>query len=133
MFYSTKFSYFGVDSIEMPQNGATTLANNALNDSIIGFSTFPDQVFRRCIKNGFEFTLMVVGESGLGKSTFINSLFLSEIHDVKTHPRSTTSKTTEVASKTLCLEEDGVRLNITFVDTPGFGGKSIFLFPNLIN
>lgn len=27
----------------------------------VGFSNFPNQVFRRCIKNGFEFTLMVVG------------------------------------------------------------------------
>lgn len=28
----------------------------------VGFSNFPNQVFRRCIKNGFEFTLMVVGK-----------------------------------------------------------------------
>ena len=29
------------------------------------------------MKRGFEFTMMVVGESGLGKSTVVNSLFLS--------------------------------------------------------
>jgi len=29
------------------------------------------------VKRGFEFTLMVVGEFGLGKSTVVNSLFLS--------------------------------------------------------
>jgi hypothetical protein len=28
----------------------------------VGFANFPNQVFRRCVKNGFEFTLMVVGE-----------------------------------------------------------------------
>jgi hypothetical protein len=65
MFYSmSNFKYFGDESNGMSQNGTATLANTALNDSIIGFSTFPDQVFRRCIKDGFEFTLMVVGESG---------------------------------------------------------------------
>lgn len=64
---------------------------------------------------------MVVGESGLGKSTFINSMFLAEINDAKNHTHPTTTKTTEVTSKTFCLEEEGVRLNITFVDTPGFG------------
>lgn len=29
--------------------------------SYVGFANFPNQVFRRAIKNGFEFTLMVVG------------------------------------------------------------------------
>lgn len=71
MFYATKplkFNYFGDDadplsSVRMRQNGQHTPTSTALNDSLIGFSTFPDQVFRRCIKNGFEFTLMVVGEA----------------------------------------------------------------------
>uniref|UniRef100_A0A1I8B5V0 Glutaredoxin-related protein 5, mitochondrial n=1 Tax=Meloidogyne hapla TaxID=6305 RepID=A0A1I8B5V0_MELHA len=31
------------------------------NVDYVGFANFPNQVFRRCIKNGFEFTLMVVG------------------------------------------------------------------------
>ncbi|KAI6179843.1 Septin [Aphelenchoides besseyi] len=105
---------------QMARNQAAGL-NSALSESIIGFSTFPDQVFRRCIKDGFEFTFMVVGESGLGKSTFINSLFLAEIYDIKNRNSVSTAKTTEISTKTLCLEEDGVRLNITFVDTPGFG------------
>ena len=33
--------------------------------------------------NGFEFNLMVVGCSGLGKSTFVNSLLISDIYNNK--------------------------------------------------
>ena len=31
-------------------------------------------MYRRSLRRGFEFTLMVVGESGLGKSTLVSQL-----------------------------------------------------------
>ncbi|VDK18310.1 unnamed protein product [Anisakis simplex] len=80
--------------------------------SYVGFANFPNQVFRRAVKNGFEFTLMVVGQSGLGKSTFINSLFSTE---------KTLAPTTQIEEKTVRLVENGVALNLTLVDCPGFG------------
>lgn len=38
------------------------------------------------MKKGFEFTLMVVGESGLGKSTLVNSLFLTDLYPERVVP-----------------------------------------------
>lgn len=75
------------------------------------------------MKRGFEFTLMVVGESGLGKSTLINSLFLGDLYKNRYVPSAMEriEKTTHVEKKTMDIEERGVRLRLTIVDTPGFG------------
>ena len=40
----------------------------------------PNQIYRKSVKDGFEFNLMVCGSSGLGKSTLMNSLFLTDIY-----------------------------------------------------
>lgn len=40
----------------------------------VGFANLPNQVHRKSVKRGFEFTLMIVGESGLGKSTLVRNL-----------------------------------------------------------
>ena len=45
-----------------------------------------DGLLSKTVKRGFEFTLMVVGESGLGKSTMINSLFLTDLYSNRNLP-----------------------------------------------
>ncbi|CAB3261550.1 unnamed protein product [Arctia plantaginis] len=89
----------------------------------IGFATLPEQVHRKSVKRGFDFTLMVVGESGLGKSTLINSLFLGDLYKNRKIPdvQDRIEKTTTVEKKTMEIEERGVKLRLTIVDTPGFG------------
>ncbi|XP_011696928.1 PREDICTED: septin-7 isoform X2 [Wasmannia auropunctata] len=91
-------------------------------DGYVGFANLPNQVYRKAVKKGFEFTLMVVGESGLGKSTLINSMFLADIYSAEyAGPSLRIKKTVAVETSKVLLKENGVNLTLTIVDTPGFG------------
>ena len=60
---------------------------------------------------------MVVGESGLGKSTLINSMFLTDIYQIDQMP--TVGQTLKVEAHKVKLVEEDVNLTLTVVDTPG--------------
>ncbi|XP_041757180.1 septin-5 isoform X1 [Coregonus clupeaformis] len=104
----------------------------------VGFATLPNQVHRKSVKKGFDFTLMVAGESGMGKSTLVNSLFLTDLYkdrkllnaeEVLFPPSlplafpfsERINQTVEIIKHTVDIEEKGVKLKLTIVDTPGFG------------
>ncbi|CAH1403846.1 unnamed protein product [Nezara viridula] len=91
--------------------------------SYVGIANLPNQVLRKSVKKGFEFTLMVVGESGLGKSTLINSLFLTNHYPDRKIPDvvDKVHKTVGLESSTVEIDEKGVKLRLTVVDTPGYG------------
>lgn len=104
--------------------GKTSLSSigsdNSSNVSYVGFGNLPNQVHRKFVKKGFEFTLMVLGESGLGKSTLINSLFQTDLYSEKTK-QNNVKKTVNISASTVEIEERGVKLRLTIVDTPGYG------------
>jgi len=89
----------------------------------VGFANLPNQVHRKSVKKGFEFTMMAVGESGLGKSTLINSLFLTNLYEDREVPEAAVKavQTVSIEASTVEIEERGVKLRLTVVDTPGFG------------
>ena len=68
--------------------------------------------------------LVTTGETGLGKSTLINSLFLtdSDIDDLasRTTAHSRIEQTVQVVATAKSITEGGVNLRLTIVDTPGF-------------
>ncbi|CAN7938819.1 unnamed protein product, partial [Ixodes hexagonus] len=91
-------------------------------ESYVGFASLPNQVYRRAVKKGFEFNLMVVGKSGLGKSTLLNSMFLTDVYsDEYPGPSKRIKKTVQVETTRVLLREASVELLLTVVDTPGFG------------
>ena len=63
------------------------------------------------------------GQTGLGKSTLINTIFASHLVDSKgrLEPTEAIRSTTEIHPVTHIIEENGVRLRLNIVDTPGYG------------
>jgi septin 3/9/12 len=63
------------------------------------------------------------GQTGLGKSTLINTLFASHLMDSKGRfqPDEEVRSTTNIHPVSHIIEENGVRLRLNIVDTPGYG------------
>lgn len=105
---------------------ATPVHDNIVRGKLtdfVGISTLPNQWHRKSMKKVFDFNIMVVGASGLGKSTLISSLFNTPMYLGKElyDPTKEIPETVEIKSFKVNIEENGVRLNLTVVDTPGFG------------
>ncbi|CAL8317640.1 unnamed protein product [Arctogadus glacialis] len=91
----------------------------------VGIEAVLDQMRRKTMKAGFEFNIMVVGQSGLGKSTLVNTLFKSKVSRKSCSPNyeEKISKTVQLQSVSHVIEEKGVRMKLTVIDTPGFGDQ----------
>ncbi|VDM16114.1 unnamed protein product [Hydatigera taeniaeformis] len=91
-------------------------------DAKLGFANIPDQMHRKAVKKGFNFTLMIAGESGLGKATLVNSLFMQDLYKDRELPDANemVKKATKIEKRQIELDERGVKLRLTIVDTPGF-------------
>nr|KAF6490925.1 hypothetical protein HJG59_016291 [Molossus molossus] len=91
----------------------------------VGIEAVLDQLKIKAMKMGFEFNIMVVGQSGLGKSTMVNTLFKSKIWNCTPLDlgQGPVPQTLQLHSVTHVIEEKGVKLKLTVTDTPGFGDQ----------
>ncbi|XP_072239549.1 septin 9b isoform X4 [Leuresthes tenuis] len=98
---------------------------NEVDFSYVGIDAILEQMRRKAMKQGFELNIMVVGQSGLGKSTLMNTLFKSKVSrkSVQPDPEERIPKTIEIKSISHDIEEKGVRMKLTVIDTPGFGDQ----------
>lgn len=94
-------------------------------NSYVGFETITRQIEHKLLKRGFQFNVIVVGQTGLGKSTLINTLFASHLIDSKGRfaADDEVRQTTEIHPVSHVIVENGVRLRLNIVDTPGYGDE----------
>uniref|UniRef100_A0A8C0PUW8 Septin 10 n=1 Tax=Canis lupus familiaris TaxID=9615 RepID=A0A8C0PUW8_CANLF len=86
----------------------------------VGFESLPDQLVNRSIQQGFCFNILCVGETGIGKSTLIDTLFNTNFED---HESSHFCPHVRLKAQTYELHESNVRLKLTIVNTVGFGDQ----------
>uniref|UniRef100_A0A672PK65 Neuronal-specific septin-3-like n=1 Tax=Sinocyclocheilus grahami TaxID=75366 RepID=A0A672PK65_SINGR len=108
---------------EMPP--AMCLEKPSIDFSYVGIDAILEQMRRKAMKQGFELNIMVVGQSGLGKSTLMNTLFKSKVSrkSFLGTAEEKIPKTIEIKSISHDIEEKGVRMKLTVIDTPGFGDQ----------
>lgn len=89
----------------------------------IGISNLPNQRYKIVSERGGFFTMMVCGESGLGKTTFINTLFQTTLKhsDPQQRRHLPIKRTVEIDIIRALLEEKNFNLRVNVIDTPGFG------------
>ena len=93
--------------------------------SYVGFDSITKQIESKLLKRGLQFNVMVVGQTGLGKSTLINTLFAAHLIDTKGRfaADETVRQTTEIHPVSHVIVENGVKLRLNIVDTPGYGDQ----------
>ncbi|KAG0155942.1 hypothetical protein PDIDSM_3115 [Penicillium digitatum] len=83
---------------------------------------------KKNVKKGIQFCLMVCGASGTGRTTFVNTLCGKQVLEGKDADDAANAHLEEgvrikPVTVELELDEEGTRIALTIVDTPGFGDQ----------
>lgn len=97
-------------------------------NGFVGFANLPKQWHRKSVRRGFTFNFMVVGESGLGKATLVNTLFNRTVipekpadEDEVPEEAEDVEQVVRIDNTSAEIEEDGVKLKLNVITAPGFG------------
>ena len=73
----------------------------------VGFDSLPDQLVTKATQRGFTFNVLCVGETGIGKSTLMSTLFASKDFDMEqqshSSPKVTHSFKVNLSCSILCV------------------------------
>ncbi|RLV96769.1 hypothetical protein DV515_00012549 [Chloebia gouldiae] len=104
------------------------MATKSYNDDLrnlslsghVGFDSLPDQLVNKSTSQGFCFNILCVGETGIGKSTLMDTLFNTKF---ESEPATHNEPGVRLKARSYELQESNVRLKLTIVDTVGFGDQ----------
>ncbi|XP_072127081.1 septin-6 isoform X2 [Mobula birostris] len=80
----------------------------------------PDQLVNKSVCQGFSFNILCVGETGLGKSTLMDTLFNTKFEG---DPAPHNQPGVHIKSNSYELQESNVRLKLSIVNSVGFGDQ----------
>ncbi|GFN84001.1 neurobeachin [Plakobranchus ocellatus] len=86
----------------------------------VGFDSLPDQLVNKSVSQGFCFNILCVGETGIGKSTMMDTLFNTNFDST---PSTHDLPGVKLKAHTYELREKNVLLKLTLVDSVGFGDQ----------
>ncbi|XP_078403756.1 septin-6 isoform X3 [Cetorhinus maximus] len=102
---------------------ARQMSEGARNLSLsghVGFDSMPDQLVNKSVCQGFCFNILCVGETGLGKSTLMDTLFNTRFEG---DPAAHNQPGVHIKSNNYELQESNVRLKLSIVNSVGFGDQ----------
>merc|ERR1712018_862335 len=80
-------------------------------DGRVGFDSLPDQLVTKATQRGFNFNVLCIGETGIGKSTLMSTLFNSNNFDMEQQSHSKERVSLKISEYE--LKETGVILNLS--------------------
>lgn len=91
--------------------------------ALAGISEFPKQTYNISKRKGGQFTMMLVGKSGVGKTSFINTLLNANVisDHMNIYRTQIPQRTTSICIHKLKLEEGDYNMDLNIIDTPGYG------------
>ncbi|XP_071787744.1 septin-11-like [Asterias amurensis] len=105
---------------ERPNSGPDGKSRDLRLSGHVGFDSLPDQLVNKSVAQGFSFNILCVGETGLGKSTLMDTLFNTQFESSQA-PHNLPG--VKLNASTYELQESQVRLKLTVVNTVGFGDQ----------
>jgi hypothetical protein len=90
-------------------------------EGYVGVDSLPEQFVSRIVRDGFGFNIMCLGQTGVGKSTLLDSLFNMKFPDVST--RSHNLSAVDVTAHNYDLQERNIKLKLGLIESKGFGDQ----------